>query len=82
MVAMLRVAFAFVSANLAGHDTGVQLRVHQFMRRFRLARQNSGGRLADICAIEVRHNAPAKLLEMFGFTEAGIGAGGARLGAG
>lgn len=81
VIVHLAVAFAFVGAGLAGDDAGVELRVHEFVGRFRLPREDAERRVADVGAIEIRAKAAAQVLEVLGFAEAGVGAGGAGVGA-
>jgi hypothetical protein len=81
MVVHFGVLFAFITADLAGHDAGVELGVDEVGWCFRLPHQNARSGGADVSAVEGGANAAPELLEVLGFSQARVGTGRARLGA-
>lgn len=82
MIVQVGVGFAFIGADAAGENARVELGMHEIAGRFGLAREDAQRGRANVGAIEIRADATAELLEMFGLTEAGVGAGRAGIDAG
>lgn len=74
------VAHAFLGAAAAGEDAGIEQGAAQGPAVARRPRRDRGGRGTDVGAIEVEGDAGDQLADRR-LAKAGIGAGGARLGA-
>ena len=73
------VGLTFVSTELARQDAGVELCMQQLIGCFRLADQQPRRGTANIRAVQIRPNAPAKLRHVITFIQARVGAGRADL---
>ena len=69
------VVLALVGAELARKNAGMQLRMEQLVRCFRLPDQQARGRRTNVRAIEVCPNATTQFCDVIRFPQARIGAG-------